>query len=73
MGEIMLYVGGMMGVLSMVLFFSWVLDKLFENDDYRNRVTAEDLAEMTRYFDEDGWFVDYNDKGEKFYCGYMKD
>lgn len=73
MGEIMLYVGGMVGVLSVVLFFSWVLDKLFENDDYRNRVTAEDLEEMARYFDEDGWFVDYNDKGEKFYCGYMRD
>ena len=73
MGEIMLYVGGMVGVLSVVLFFSWVLDKLFENDDYRNRVKTEDLAEMARYFDEDGWFVDYNDKGEKFICGYMKD
>jgi len=72
MSEVMLYVGGMVGVLSMVLFFSWVLDKLFENNDYRNRVTAEDLAEMARYFDEDGWFVDYNDKGEKFYCGYRK-
>ena len=73
MGEIMLYVGGMVGVLSIVVFFSWVLDKLFENDDYRNRVTAEDLAEMARLFDEEGSFVGLNDKGEKFYCGYMRD
>lgn len=72
MGEIMLYVGGMVGVLSMVLFFSWVLDKLFENDDYRNRVTAEDLAEMTRLFEDDGSFVGWNEKGEKFVCGYKK-
>lgn len=72
MGEIILYVGGMVGVLSMVLFFSWVLDKLFENDDYRNKVTAEDLAEMTRLFEDDGTFVGWNEKGEKFVCGYRK-
>lgn len=72
MGEIMLYVGGMVGVMSMVVFFSWVLDKLFENDDYRNRVTAEDLAEMTRLFEDDGAFVGWNEKGEKFVCGYKK-
>ena len=72
MSEILLYVGGLVGVMSMVVFLSWVLDKLFENDDYRNNVTADDLAEMARYFDEDGWFVDYNDKGEKFICGYRK-
>lgn len=72
MGEIMLYVGGLVGVMSMVVFLSWVLDKLFENDDYRNRVTSDDLAEMARLFDEEGSFVGLNDKGEKFICGYRK-
>ena len=72
MSEILLYVGGLVGVMSMVVFLSWVLDKLFENDDYRNRVTADDLAEMARLFDDEGSFVGLNDKGEKFICGYRK-
>lgn len=73
MAEIMLYVGGILGIFSMILFCSWILDKVFESDDYRNSVTADDLAEMARYFDEDGWFVAKNEKGEEFYCGYMRD
>lgn len=72
MSEILLYVGGLVGVMSMVVFLSWVLDKLFENDDYRDGVTSDDLAEMARLFDDEGSFVDYNDKGEKFICGYRK-
>ena len=72
MSEILLYVGGLVGVMSMVVFLSWVLDKLFENDDYRNNVTADDLAEMARLFDDEGSFMDYNDKDEKFICGYRK-
>lgn len=73
MAEIMLYVGGILGIFSMILFCSWILDKVFESDDYRNHVTTDDLAEMARLFDKEGSFVGLNDKGEKFYCGYMKD
>ena len=72
MSEIVLYVIGICGVILVGCGISWVLEVIYDGGDYRNKVTAEDLAEMARYFDEDGWFVDYNDKGEKFYCGYRK-
>ena len=73
MVEIVLYLVGIFGVILVTCGISWTLEVLCDGEDDRGRVTSEDLAEMARYFDEDGWFVDYNDKGEKFYCGYMRD
>ena len=72
MRELIIYGLGICGVIGLGCFISWILEVIYDGGDYRNRVTAEDLAEMARYFDEDGWFVDYNDKGEKFICGYRK-
>lgn len=72
MVEIVLYLVGIFGVILVTCGISWMLEALCDGEDYRGRVTSEDLAEMARYFDEDGWFVDYNDKGEKFVCGYRK-
>jgi hypothetical protein len=45
------------------------------NDNYeqwQKNVRAEDLRELDRLFDKDTAFVDYNDKGEKFLVGYLK-
>lgn len=73
MVEIALYSVGICGVIGLGCFISWALESLYDGNDYRRKVTADDLAELSRLFDEDNSFVGYNDKGEKFYCGYMKD
>ena len=44
-----------------------------KRDSWRNRVTADDIRELRRLFDEEGSFVAFNEKGEKLLVGYMKD
>ncbi len=71
MVEIVMGLSGLYAVICVVAFTCWIVDKLY-NVDYRHNVTAEDLAELSRLFDNETSFVDYNDKGEKFLCGYRK-
>jgi hypothetical protein len=72
MVEIFTGLFGLYAVICVVAFTSWIVDKLY-NVDYRHKVTAEDLAELSRLFDDETSFVGYNEKGEKFLCGYIKD
>lgn len=73
MAEIILYAVGICGIILVGCGISWMLEMICDDGDYRHKVTAEDLEEMARYFDEDGWFVAKNEKGEEFYCGYVRD
>jgi len=70
--EIALYSAGICGVIGLGCFISWVMETLGGNS-WRSRVTATDIEELKRLFDEEDAFVDFNDKGEKFLCGYIKD
>lgn len=61
------------GIIVVVVFASWIVELV---DNYRNdwpsRVTAEDIEQLKRLFEEDGASVDFNEKGEKFLVGYKK-
>jgi hypothetical protein len=70
--EIALYSVGICGVIGLGCFISWVMETL-DSNSWRHRVTASDLEELKRLFDEEDAFVGFNDKGEKFLCGYIKD
>jgi hypothetical protein len=72
MSEILLWFVGIVGVIGLGCFISWVMETL-DGNSWRYRVTASDLEELKRLFDEEGAFVGFNDKGEKFLCGYSKD
>ena len=72
MVEIFTGLFGLYAVICVVAFTTWIVDKLY-NVDYRHNVTTEDLAELSRLFDDETSFVGYNEKGEKFLCGYTKD
>lgn len=72
MSELIIYGLGICGIIGLGCFISWILEVIYDGGDYRNRVTAEDLAEMTRLFEDDGAFVGWNEKGEKFVCRYRK-
>ena len=68
----MIYCAGLVGG---IVGASWIVE-MIENsrkDSWRNRVTADDIRELHRLFDEEGSFVTFNDKGEKLLVGYMKD
>jgi hypothetical protein len=70
--EIALYSVGICGVIGLGCFISWVMETL-DCNSWRHKVTASDIEELKRLFDEEDAFVDFNDKGEKFLCGYIKD
>jgi hypothetical protein len=70
--EIALYSVGICGVIGLGCFICWVMETL-DGNSWRSKVTASDLEELKRLFDEEDAFVDFNDKGEKFLCGYIKD
>jgi hypothetical protein len=72
MSEIIVWSLGMAGIIGLTCFISWVMETL-DGNSWRSRVTASDLEELKRLFDEEDAFVDFNDKGEKFLCGYTKD
>ena len=66
----------LMGLLLVIVFASfcvWVLEMGKRHDDWRKNVTAEDLRELSRLFEEEGSFVGYNENGEKFLVGYSKE
>lgn len=70
--DIMIYCAGLVGV---VLLGSFIVE-MIENsrkDSWRHKVTAEDIEQLRRLFDEEGASVAFNEKGEKFLVGYMKD
>lgn len=70
--DLMIYCAGLSFV---VVGISWVVE-LIENrqkDSWQKRVTADDIRELKRLFDEEGSFVAFNDKGEKLLVGYVKD
>lgn len=72
MVDIIVWGLGMAGVIGLTCFISWVMETL-DGNSWRSRVTSSDLEELKRLFDEEDAFVDFNDSGEKFYCGYVKD
>jgi hypothetical protein len=45
----------------------------YVENTWSNKVMACDIEELNRLFDEEDSFVGFNDKGEKFLCGYIKD
>ena len=63
--ELFIYCAGLIGV---VVVFSFVCEMIenYKNNCWSQRVTADDIREMKKLFDEEGSFVTYNDKGEKF-------
>lgn len=69
--DLIIYCAGLVGI---VILGSFIVE-MIENsrkDCWRHKVTAEDIEELKRLFEE-GSFVDFNEKGEKFLVGYMKD
>jgi hypothetical protein len=70
--EVVMGLFGLYTVICVVAFTTWIVDKLY-NIDYRQNVMPEDLAELSSLFDDETSFVGYDDKGEKFFCGYMRD
>lgn len=70
--DIMIYCAGCVFFVVCIGF----LVEMIENrrkDSWRHRVTAEDIEQLRRLFDEEGASVAFNEKGEKFLVGYMKD
>lgn len=47
MREVIFYILGIWGVIMIGCFISWVLD-LFSGNNWRRKVTAEDLRELGR-------------------------
>jgi hypothetical protein len=72
MSEIIFYTVGLWGVIMITCFISWMLD-IMSNNNWQKRVTADDLRELKKLFENDGAFVGFNDKGEKFLVGYTRD
>lgn len=70
---LMLYCAGIVGG---VVVASWVVeiwDKFYNPNNWRNRITARDIEDLKRMFEEEGAFVGFNEHGEKFLVGYKKD
>lgn len=63
------------GLVVGIVFFSWICELIenHRNNCWPKRVTADDIRELKRLFDEEGSFVGYNEQGEKFLVGYKKD
>lgn len=70
--DVVVSIVGILGVILITCGISWMLEVICDGEDYRHKVTVEDLAELSRLFDDETSFVSYNDKGEKFLCGYKK-
>ena len=72
MTEIIVWGLGIVTIIGLGCFISWVIETLNGNIR-RRKVTPNDLEELKRLFDGENAFVGFNDKGEKFLCGYTKD
>jgi hypothetical protein len=72
MSDIIVWGLGMAGVIGLTCFISWVMETL-DGNSWNKRVTASDIEELNRLFDEEDAFVGFNDSGEKFLCGYIKE
>ena len=72
MFSLIIYCAGLVGL---IVLFSFVAEAFenYRNNSWRSRVTAEDIQELRRLFDAEGASVEFNEKGEKFLVGYMKD
>lgn len=68
----MVYCGGL---VAGIIGVSWIVEMIDNSrkDSWRNRVTADDSVELKRLFDDEGATVAFNEKGEKFLVGYLKD
>lgn len=62
------------GLVGLVILFSWICELIenHRNNSWPKRVTAEDIRELKRLFDEEGAFTAYNEQGKKFLVGYKK-
>lgn len=67
-----IYLLSLFAVIIGVSFIVGLVDMFSGRDNWQNKVTAEDLRELGRLFEREDAFVDYNDKGEKFFVGYPK-
>lgn len=62
------------GIVVIIIGASWACELIenSRNNNCQKRVTAEDIEELKRLFEEEGSFVGFNEKGEKFLVGYTK-
>ena len=63
------------GIVVGIVGASWVIELIENNqkNSWRSRVTAEDIEQLRRLFEEEGATVAFNEKGEKFLVGYSKE
>lgn len=52
-------------------FVCWAIESY--NKNWRSRITVEDMEELSRLFEQEGSFIGFNDRGDKFLVGYPKD
>lgn len=70
--DLMIYCAGLVGVVVIGSFLVEMVENS-KKDSWRHKVTAEDIEQLRRLFDEEGSFVAYNEKGEKLLVGYSKE
>lgn len=71
---IAVYILCLFGVIILAGFVVAIIDLAEDaHENWQKRVTAEDLRELARLFEQEGSFVDYNEKGEKMLVGYTKE
>jgi len=71
MSTISVWLAGVSVVFLVGGFACWAIESCKNN--WRNRITVEDLEELGRLFEQEGSFIGFNDRGEKFLVGFTKD
>ena len=70
---IAVYILSMFGVIILGGFIMAIIDLAYDaHENWQKRVTAKDIEELKKLFEEEGSFVGFNEKGEKFLAGYTK-
>lgn len=71
---IAVYILSMFGVIILGGFIMAIIDLAHDaHENWQKRVTADDLKELGRLFEQEGSFVGFNEKGEKMLVGYTKE